>query len=52
MVGIVEKVNRWNLEEKLNRSRWIEKGKIEIKVNIERVDKNDVLEDVKRINNV
>ncbi|CAF2148741.1 unnamed protein product [Brassica napus] len=52
LVGIAEKVNRWNSEEKLNRSRWTEKGKTETKANTERVDKNDVLEDAKRTSNV
>ncbi|CDY50063.1 BnaCnng18700D [Brassica napus] len=49
LVGIAEKVNRWNSEEKMNKSRWTEKGK----ANTERVDKKDVLEEAtRRTNNV
>ncbi|KAJ4912728.1 hypothetical protein Rs2_07349 [Raphanus sativus] len=45
LVGIAEKVNRWNSEEKMNWSRWTEKGK----ANTERVDKNE--EATRRTNN-
>ena len=49
LVGIADKVNLWNSEEKMNRRRWTEKGK----ANAERVDKNDVLEeDTRRTINV
>ena len=48
LVGLAEKVNRWNSEEKINRSRWTEKGKTDTKANTERVDKNDVLEEATR----
>ncbi|XP_010434313.1 PREDICTED: golgin subfamily A member 6-like protein 6 [Camelina sativa] len=47
---IAEKVNIWNSEEKINRIKGMEKGKFEGKANTERVEKNDVLEEVtKRI---
>ncbi|KAL0873733.1 hypothetical protein Bca101_023438 [Brassica carinata] len=48
LVGIAEKVNRWNSEDKMNRSRWTDKGKTETKANTERVDKKDALEDATR----
>ncbi|XP_010449216.1 PREDICTED: calponin homology domain-containing protein DDB_G0272472-like [Camelina sativa] len=46
--GIAEKVNIWNLEEKINRRKGMEKGKFEGKANTERVEKNDVLEEATR----
>ncbi|XP_023634862.1 uncharacterized protein DDB_G0287625 [Capsella rubella] len=48
LVGIAEKVNIWNSEEKMNRRKGVEKGKFEGKVNTERIEKNDVLEEATR----
>ncbi|XP_024005664.1 intracellular protein transport protein USO1 [Eutrema salsugineum] len=47
LVGIAEKVNLWNSEEKMNMGRGMEKGKAESKANIVRVEK-DILEEASR----
>ncbi|KFK28640.1 hypothetical protein AALP_AA7G025800 [Arabis alpina] len=51
LIGIAEKVNRWNSEEKINGRRGIENGKAEGKGNTERVEKSDVLEEATKRSN-
>ncbi|CAH2078465.1 unnamed protein product [Thlaspi arvense] len=48
LVGLAEKMNPWNSEEKLNRRRGMAKGKTESNANAERVEKIDVLEEATR----
>ncbi|VYS63322.1 unnamed protein product [Arabidopsis thaliana] len=48
LVGIAEKVNLWNSDEKMNRRKVVEKGKTEGNTNTERVERNDVLEEATR----